>query len=145
MSEYKKLTLNGADFPKYESPIQVLFDDDCPNPIITEFEDAIVAQASQILHIKIDKDELAKALAYDRGQYEKGYRDALAGLEQESENMSECMTQEDAERMDASQAAQILKPLRAMMLDQYGCPISDVYFALGKAIEALERSEDDAN
>lgn len=55
--------------------------------------------------------------------------------------MSDCMTQEDAERMDASQAVQILKPLRAMMLDQYGCPISDAYFALGKAIEALERSE----
>ena len=55
--------------------------------------------------------------------------------------MSECMTQEDAERMDASQAVQILKPLRDMMLDQHGCPISSAYFALGKAIEALERSE----
>lgn len=53
--------------------------------------------------------------------------------------MSECMTQEDAERMDASQAVQILKPLRTMMLDRYGCPISEVYFALGKAIEALEQ------
>lgn len=53
--------------------------------------------------------------------------------------MSDCMTQEDAERMGASQAIQILKPLRAMMLDQHGCPISDAYFALGKAIEALEQ------
>lgn len=41
--------------------------------------------------------------------------------------------------MDASQAVQILKPLQAMMLDQYGCPISDAYFALGKAIEALKQ------
>lgn len=55
--------------------------------------------------------------------------------------MSDFMTQEDAERMDARQAVQILKSLQAMMLDQYGCPISDAYFALGKAIEALERSE----
>lgn len=53
--------------------------------------------------------------------------------------MSDCMTQEEAERMDASQAVQILKPLQAMMLDQYGCPISDAYFALGKAIEALKQ------
>ncbi len=53
--------------------------------------------------------------------------------------MSDCMTQEDAERMDASQAVQILKPLRDMMLDQHGCPISDAYFALGKAIEALKQ------
>ena len=58
--------------------------------------------------------------------------------------MSECMTQEDAERMDASQAVQILKPLRTMMLDRYGCPISEVYLALGKAIEALEQPTVDA-
>ena len=58
--------------------------------------------------------------------------------------MSDCMTQEGAERMDASQAVQILKPLRAMMLDQYGCPISDAYFALDKAIEALKQPTIDA-
>lgn len=51
--------------------------------------------------------------------------------------MSECMTQEDAERMDNEQAVAILKPLRDMMRDQYGCPISDAYFALDKAITAL--------
>lgn len=58
--------------------------------------------------------------------------------------MSDCMTQEDAERMDASQAVQILNPFRAMMLDQNGCPISDAYFALGKAIEALKQQTIDA-
>lgn len=58
--------------------------------------------------------------------------------------MSERMTQEDAERMDASQAVQILKPLRTMMLDRNGCPISEAYFALGKAIEALEQPTVDA-
>lgn len=58
--------------------------------------------------------------------------------------MSDCMTQEDAERMDANQAVHILEPLRAMMLDQYGCPISAAYFALGKAIEALEKPTVDA-
>ena len=58
--------------------------------------------------------------------------------------MSDCMTQEDAERMDANQAVQLLKPLRDMMLDQYGCPISDAYFALSKAIEALEQLTVDA-
>ena len=53
--------------------------------------------------------------------------------------MSECMTQEDAERMNNEQAIAILKPLRDMMRDQYGCPISDAYFAVGKAIEALSQ------
>lgn len=58
--------------------------------------------------------------------------------------MSDCMTREDAERMGASQAVQILKPLQAMMLDQYGCPISAAYFALDKAIEALKQQPVDA-
>ena len=55
--------------------------------------------------------------------------------------MSECMTQEDAERMDNEQAIAILKPLQDMMRDQYGCPISDAYFAVGKAIEALSQPQ----
>lgn len=55
--------------------------------------------------------------------------------------MSDSMTQEDAERMDNLQAIQILEPLQKMMIDQYGCPISSAYFALGKAIEALAEPE----
>ena len=51
--------------------------------------------------------------------------------------MSECMTQEDAMNMSTEQAIQILKPMQMMMRDQNGCPISDAYFALGKALEAL--------
>lgn len=51
--------------------------------------------------------------------------------------MSECMTQEDAMNMSNEQAVAILKPLMNMMCDQYGCPISDAYFALDKAITAL--------
>jgi len=52
--------------------------------------------------------------------------------------MSDCMTQEDAMNMNNEQAIQILKPMQMMMRDQHGCPISDAYFALGKALEALE-------
>ena len=53
--------------------------------------------------------------------------------------MSECMTQEDAMNMSNEQAVAILKPLMDMMRDQNGCPISDAYFAVGKAIEALSQ------
>ena len=56
--------------------------------------------------------------------------------------MSECMAQEDAMNMNAEQAIQILKPMQSMMRDQHGCPISDAYFALEKAIEALEQKAD---
>ena len=55
--------------------------------------------------------------------------------------MSECMTQEDAMNMSNEQAVAILKPLMNMMRDQNGCPISDVYFAVGKAIEALSQPQ----
>lgn len=52
--------------------------------------------------------------------------------------MNDCMTQEDAMKMNNAQAIQILKPMQKMMIDQYGCPVSDAYFALGKAIESLK-------
>ena len=51
--------------------------------------------------------------------------------------MSEAMTQEDAMKMDNRQAVELLKPLRDMMIDQNGCPVSSAVFALDKAIEAL--------
>ena len=51
--------------------------------------------------------------------------------------MSDIMTQEEAMNMSNEQAVQILIPMRNMMCDQNGCPISDAVFALDKAIEAL--------
>lgn len=51
--------------------------------------------------------------------------------------MSNMMTQEEAMNMSNEQAVQILIPMRNMMCDQNGCPISDAVFALDKAIEAL--------
>jgi len=47
------------------------------------------------------------------------------------------MTQEEAMNMSNEQAVRILIPMRNMMCDQNGCPISDAVFALDKAIEAL--------
>lgn len=47
------------------------------------------------------------------------------------------MTQEEAMNMSNEQAVQILIPMRNMMCDQSGCPISDAVFALDKAIESL--------
>jgi len=51
--------------------------------------------------------------------------------------MSDMMTQEEAMKMSNEQAVKILIPMRNMMCDQNGCPISDAVFALDKAIEAL--------
>lgn len=51
--------------------------------------------------------------------------------------MDDTMIQEEAINMSNEQAVQILIPMRNMMCDQHGCPISDAVFALDKAIEAL--------
>ena len=51
----------------YESPIEVAI-----GQMRTKFEDNVV-KVVQERGIDVDKDELTKALQYDRGQYEKGY------------------------------------------------------------------------
>ena len=45
--------------------------------MIIQQQDEQTLQAIQKVGIKVDKDELVKALAYDRGQYEKGYADGI--------------------------------------------------------------------
>lgn len=39
--------------------------------------DEIVVRAVQKVDVNVDKDEIIKALAYDRGQYESGYVDGI--------------------------------------------------------------------
>ena len=56
----------------YESPIK-LFSTNCD----IELENGVYKAVTKIA-IDVDKDELIKALKYDRGQYEKGYADAKA-------------------------------------------------------------------
>ena len=53
----------------YESPINII-----TGQIKTNYEDAIYS-AVQNVGINIDKEELLKALEYDRGQYEEGFRE----------------------------------------------------------------------
>ena len=55
----------------WKSPIELIESD-----IETKLEDAVF-EAVQSVGIRVDKDELLKALAYDREQYEKGYADGL--------------------------------------------------------------------
>ena len=55
----------------YRSPIEIYTQE----PIFKEMEDGIV-RATVNCGVHVDKEELLKALAYDRGQYERGYEDA---------------------------------------------------------------------
>lgn len=55
----------------YQSPIDVIVE-----KMQTKFENGVF-EAIQKQGILVDKEELIKALQYDRGQYEKGYADGL--------------------------------------------------------------------
>lgn len=55
----------------YKAPIEVLI-----NEAKLNFENGIY-NAIQEFEIKVDKDELIKALNYDREMYIKGYNDAV--------------------------------------------------------------------
>lgn len=58
----------------YKSPIEII----C-GQIKTQI-DGDIYSAVQSYDIKVDKHELLRALQYDRGQYEKGYADALKSV-----------------------------------------------------------------
>ena len=55
----------------YESPIEII-----TKQMRTQFEDNVF-KVIQDQGIFVDKDELVKALQYDREQYQKGYADGL--------------------------------------------------------------------
>lgn len=58
----------------WESPLEMMISDMQMNL------DGEIYKAVQRVGITVDKDELIKALEYDRGQYEKGYADAMATI-----------------------------------------------------------------
>lgn len=82
----------------YKPPVE-LWCNDFMNKIITEIQEnneiQIMATVNQV--VSVDKEELIKALNYDRHQYEKGYADAKAEYQQptsewvlDSDNLPVC-------------------------------------------------------
>ena len=53
----------------YESPINII-----TGQIKTNYEDAIYSAVQNVV-INVDREELLKALEYDRGQFEKGFKE----------------------------------------------------------------------
>jgi hypothetical protein len=68
----------------YENPITEVMSD-ISTQIIQEKENQLMMQFRQTLGYDIDKNELIKALQYDRDQYRKGYADAMKNKEKISE------------------------------------------------------------
>ena len=65
----------------YESPIKII-----TGQIKTNYEDAIYC-AVQNVGINVDREELLKALEYDRGQYEEGFREGKKHTLRQIENL----------------------------------------------------------
>ena len=59
----------------YESPIDKIYGD-IQNQIIKQDEEHLMYTVNQAIGYKVDKEELLKALQYDRNQYNKGFKDA---------------------------------------------------------------------
>jgi hypothetical protein len=55
----------------YKSPLEIIYKD------VQHTLEEEIFYAIQQVDIKVNKEELIKALAYDRKQYEKGYEDGI--------------------------------------------------------------------
>lgn len=59
----------------YESPVQVF--SNYVEDLVTQKENYIAMQVSEQMHVQVDREELVKALAYERDQYNEGYRNGF--------------------------------------------------------------------
>ena len=65
----------------YESPIITTAIQDMSNAIVEAKDNMIIAKVQETIGIDVDKGELLRALAFDREQYQAGYRDGKAERE----------------------------------------------------------------
>lgn len=77
----------------YKSPIEFIESaEDSFDVSIEKTKNELVYQAVCKKGVEVDKEELLKALKYDRGQYEKGYREGYeAGFEKNCRLICESM------------------------------------------------------
>ncbi len=79
----------------YESPILTTQIGDQISTELSKQEDESVFSVVKRIYVDVDKDELIKALAYDRGQYEKGYSDGRAARDAEIVRCKYCVHREN--------------------------------------------------
>ena len=70
------------DWSEYESPITLNYVDDIMREVQKNGELAIMQAVN--MYVDVDKDELLRALDYDRGQYAKGYKDGYEAARKEA-------------------------------------------------------------
>lgn len=73
----------------YNSPVELIVSD--LQRSIMECREQQIIRAIESIDVKVDKDELIKALKYDRQQYTKGYND---GVEEFAKNLMDHLKQQ---------------------------------------------------
>jgi hypothetical protein len=73
--DWKRPTVGLDATDGYKSPVTLYYQDSIMNTIQEETDTCIMAQIR--MYVDVDKDELVKALNYDRQQYLKGWNDAV--------------------------------------------------------------------
>lgn len=79
----------------WESPITMI-NENIARDITRKTEETLVEYVHKV-GFDVDKEELVKALAYDRQQYEKGYADGRADRDAEIIRCKDCKHHEDEE------------------------------------------------
>lgn len=74
----------------YESPIKITQIYEQTGSELVEQQEAYIFSVVKRMYVDVDKDELIKALAYDRGQYDKGYIDGRAARDAEIVRCKDC-------------------------------------------------------
>ena len=93
-----RLTPNNYDFSCYKSPI-TSYVEEIAEDAAKRQEDYLMAQVCLAIGYNIDKDELIKALQYDRHQYEAGYADGRTARDREIIRCRDCKYYRPAERL----------------------------------------------
>jgi hypothetical protein len=72
----------------YNSPITLY--ETAVQTIMEERENAIFAKVQSSLEVDVDKEELLRALQYDRDQYDRGFADGYMNAKQELVRCKDC-------------------------------------------------------
>lgn len=75
----------------YEPPIEIMVKDKILADIGEKTDNAIMLEITQQFGVNVDKHELVRALAFDRGQYNKGFDDGVKeGIQKTLRTLSMC-------------------------------------------------------
>ena len=82
----EEASIDDFAYMDWQSPIHMI-QEEIAQKVANDLDNQVY-QATMKVGIEVDKDELVKALEYDRNQYQKGYMDGFFNAEKEITNIS---------------------------------------------------------